>query len=167
MEALRSRVCEILKKFDAPWSEIVAVLREVQKAFGCLPEEALKEVADRTGIAPIRLADVVNSNHGLVLEKDIKRAIEVCTCPNCTVNGGAELLRGLREILLVKSCGKGIGTRYYISAVIAPESPCPKPPTVTVNGQRYHNITLSKLLELIDSAVLTSRKRKCNVKSAT
>ena len=166
MEAVRNKVCEILKKVGNPRSEIVAVLREVQKAFGCLPEEALREVADKTGIALVRLSDVISSHRGLVLERDIKRAIEVCTCPNCTVNGGAELLSSLREILLVKSCGDGIGARYYISTVIAAESPCPKPPTVTVNGQRYHNITLSKLLELIDPAVLTSRKRKCDAKSA-
>ena len=167
MEAVRSRVCEILKKFDTPQSEIVAVLREVQKAFGCLPEEALREVADKTGIALVRLSDVISSHRGLILERDTKRAIEVCTCPNCTVNGGAELLSGLREILLVKSCSKGIGARYYISIVIAPESPCPKPPTVTVNGQRYHNIMLSKLLELIEGKVSESQKCKSSVKSAT
>ena len=167
MEAVRNRVCEILKKFDTPRSEIVAVLEEVQKAFGCLPEEALKEVADKTGIALVRFSDVISSHRGLVLEKDIKRAIEVCTCPNCIVNGGAELLSSLREILLVKSCGNGVGTRYYISTVIAPESPCPRPPTVTVNGQRYYNITLSKLLELIDAEVSKSRKCEPHVKSAT
>jgi len=167
MEAVRNTVCEILKKFDAPRSEIVAVLREVQKAFGCLPEEALKEVAENTELAPVRLLDVISCYHGLVLEKDMKKPIEICACPSCMVNGGAELLSGLREILLVKSCSKGIGARYYISTVTAPESPCPRPPTVTVNGQRYHNIMLSKLLELIEGKVSESQKCKSSVKSAT
>jgi NADH-quinone oxidoreductase subunit E len=167
MESDCERVEAIISKYNGRRDSLISMLQDIQSEYHYLPENAMRQVADRTGIALIRLADVVNSNHGLVLEKDMKKPIEICTCPNCLLNGGAELLSGLREILLVKSCSKGIGARYYISTVIAPGSPCTKPPTVIVNGQRYHNITLSKLLELIDAEVSKSRKCKPHVKSAT
>jgi len=167
MNSVRSKVCGILKEFRDPRSEIVAVLGEMQKEFGCLPEEALKEVADRTETALVRLLEVISSHRGLVLEKDIERPIEVCTCPNCTTNGGAELLSGLREVLLLKTCSGGIGTRYYIAPVIAQESPCVEPPTVTVNGQTYRGITLSKLLELIGVIERKPLKCRATVKPAT
>lgn len=153
MGTVRDRVSEILKNYIDPKSDIVSVLEEAQKTFGCLPEDALKEVADQTELALVRIMRVIDYHDGFVLEKDLKKPIEICTCPNCKLNGGSEILKGLREILLVKSCCNGIGARYCISTNNAPESPCSRPPTVLVNGQRCHDMTLAKLLKIIETSI--------------
>lgn len=153
MRALGDTISEILKSYVDPKSDIVSVLEEMQRTFGCLPEDALKEVANQTELALVRIMRVVDYHDGLVLEKDLKKAVEICTCPNCSVNGGREILKGLREILLVKSCGNGIGARYYLSTSVAPESPCVKPPTIIIDKQKYQNMTLSKLTEILEASI--------------
>ena len=153
MKAYRDRIREILKSYIDPKSDIVSVLEEVQRTFGCLPGDALKEVADQTELALVRIMRVVDYNDNLVLEKDLKKAVEICSCPNCSVNGASEILKGLREILLVKSCGNGIGAHYCISTSVAAGSPCIKPPTVIVDGQKYQEMTLSKLTGILEASI--------------
>jgi NADH:ubiquinone oxidoreductase subunit E len=156
MRAVRDKIGEILKSYADPKSDIVSVLEEVQRVFGCLPEDALKEVANQTELALVRIMRAVDCHDSLVLEKDLKKAVEICICPNCILNGGREILKGLREILLVKSCGNGIGARYCISTSVAPESPCVRPPTVIVEGQKYQNVTLSKLTDILEAFIAES-----------
>ena len=153
MKTVRREVEEILKKYDDARSDIVAVLEEVQKTFGCLPEDALSEVADGTELALVRVMDVVEHHDGFVLGKDLKKPIEICTCPNCKLNGGGEILKGLRDVLLTKSCCNGIGTRYCISTFNATDSPCVRPPTVVVDGKKYQDMTLSRLIDMLEASV--------------
>ena len=156
MKSIRDKVSEILAQYNDAASNIVAILQDVQKAYGSLPDYALKEVANQTELALVRVLQVVEHHEGLALERDIKKPVEICTCPNCNVNGGSGLLKGLREILLVKSCGSGIGARYCISTSIVPESPCVRPPTVIVDGQKYQDMTLSKLTDILESSIAES-----------
>ncbi len=160
MEAVKDRVSEILKSYVDPKSDIVSVLQEVQRTFGCLPEDALREVANQTELALVRIMRVIDYNDGFVLEEDLKKPIEICTCPNCKLNGGSEILKGLRDVLLTKSCCNGIGARYCISTFNATDSPCVRPPTVVVDGQKYQNMTMAKLLKILGTSILSSQKCK-------
>jgi NADH-quinone oxidoreductase subunit E len=153
VDSIREKVNEIVGKHENPATDIVAILQEVQKAYGCLPEDVLREVADKTELALVRVMDVVEHHDGFVLEKDLKKPIEICTCPNCKLNGGGEILKGLREILLVKSCCNGIGARYCISTFNATDSPCVRPPTVVVDGKKYQDMTLSRLIDMLEASV--------------
>ena len=153
MDSIVKSVSEIVEKYENPVTDIVAILDDVQKVYGCLPEDVLREVADKTQLALVRVLRAVKHKDGLVLEKDLKKPIKICTCPSCSVNGGSEILKGLREILLVKSCGSGIGSHYFISTFNAADSPCIKPPTVVVDGRKYQDMKLSKLMELLEASV--------------
>ena len=153
MDSITEKVDEIIGKRENPIADIVAILEDVQKTYGCLPNDVLREVADRTELALVRILQVVEHKKGLVLEKDMKKPIEICTCPSCSLNGGSDILKGLREILLVKSCCNGIGARYFISTFIATDSPCVRPPIVVVNGRKYQDMTLSRLIDLIEASI--------------
>jgi NADH:ubiquinone oxidoreductase subunit E len=152
MNSITDKVGEIVGKYSDPASDMVAVLEDVQKAYGCLPDDVLREVAARTELALVRILQVVEHRDGFVLERDMKKPVEICTCPNCSLNGGSEILKGLREILLVKSCGSGIGARYCISTFNAAGSPCVRPPTVVVDGRRYQGMKLSELVALLGAS---------------
>ena len=150
MNITTDKIEEILKGYDDPRSEIIAVLEEVQKTFGCLPKHALREVADRTKLSLEQIIRIADSSDGLILEEQIKQPIEICNCPNCMLNGGRKILGGLREILLVRSCSARI--RFFITTCANPESPCLEPPTVVVNGKRHQNMTLTRLLEMLQTS---------------
>lgn len=162
MDSIRETVNEIVGKYENPATDITAILEDVQKAYGCLSEDVLKVVADKSKLALVLVMKTVENKDDLVLEKDMKKPIEICTCPNCRLNGGSEILKGLREILLVKSCCSGIGTRYFISTSNAADSPCVKPPTVLVNGRKYRDMTLSKLVDLLEASIV--EPAECNLR---
>lgn len=153
VDSIRETVSKIMEKHQNPATDIVVILEDAQKVYGCLPNDVLREVADRTELALVRVLQVIEHHDGLVLENDLKLPIEICTCPSCSLNGGSEILKGLREILLVKSCGGGIGARYCISTFIATDSPCVKPPTVIINGQKNQDMTLSKLAGILEASI--------------
>ena len=161
MDSIVKSVSEIVEKYENPVTDIVAILEDVQKVYGCLPEDVLREVADKTELALVRVLKAVEHKNGLVLEKDLKKPVEICTCPNCSLNGSSEILKGLREILLVKSCCNGIGARYFISTFIATDSPCVRPPTVVVNGRKYQDMKFSKLIDLLETSI--TEPAQCNL----
>ena len=162
MDSTREKVDEMVGKHGNPATDIVAILEDIQKTYGCLPDDVLRELARKTELALVRILQVVEHHEGFVLEKDIKKTVEICTCPSCSLNGGSELLKGFREILLVKSCRNGIGSRYCISTSVAADSPCAKPPTVIIDGQKYRNMTLSKLTEILEASI--AEPAKCSVR---
>jgi NADH:ubiquinone oxidoreductase subunit E len=162
MSSITDKINEIVGNYTDPASDVVAILEDTQKVYGCLADDVLREVADRTELALVRILQIIEQHDGLVLEKDMKKPVEICTCPNCTFNGGSEILKGLREILLVKSCGNGIGARYCISTFVAPDSPCVRPPTIAIDGKKYRDMTLSKLTGILEASI--AEPAECNLR---
>lgn len=130
-------------------SAVVPLLWETQKeAGGWLPEPALRAVADRLGMAPIRVLEVATFYTMFMLEPVGSVAlVQVCGVASCQQMGAA----GLFEV-----CKKVIGPRDHVSAdgkfywqEVECMGACANAPMAAINDYYYEDLTPEALEQLL------------------
>ncbi len=77
---------------------LIALLREVQRLYGCVPVDIQQRVAQAVGTKPALVAALVKRVPGLT-EAGYRHQVTVCTGPRCSAKGGAKVLRAFTEAL--------------------------------------------------------------------
>ncbi len=67
---------------------VIALLREVQQLYGCVPDSVQQRVAQAVGTAPSLIAALVRRVPGLT-PAAYRHRIVVCTGPRCSAKGNA------------------------------------------------------------------------------
>jgi len=130
-------------------SAVVPLLWETQKeAGGWLPEPALRAVADRLGMAPIRVLEVATFYTMFNLEPVGKYFVQLCGTTPC-------MLRGSDGIKAV--CREKIGEERHISAdgmfswlEVECLGACTNAPMVQINDDYYEDLTPENFTRLLD-----------------
>ncbi len=149
------RLEEVAKALIAKYPEgrqasaVVPLLWETQKeAGGWLPEPALRAVADRLGMAPIRVLEVATFYTMFNLEPVGKYFVQLCGTTPC-------MLRGSDGIAAV--CREKIGEERHISAdglfswlEVECLGACTNAPMVQINDDYYEDLTPENFTKLLD-----------------
>jgi len=130
-------------------SAVVPLLWETQKeAGGWLPEPALRAVADRLGMAPIRVLEVATFYTMFNLEPVGQYFVQLCGTTPC-------MLRGSDGIKAV--CREKIGEERHISAdgkfswlEVECLGACTNAPMVQINDDYYEDLTPENFAKLLD-----------------
>ena len=77
---------------------VIALLREVQQLYGCVPDSVQQRVAKATGTAPSLIAALVRRVPGLT-SAAYRHRLVVCTGPRRPAKGGTALLRAVENAL--------------------------------------------------------------------
>jgi len=133
-------------------SAVVPLLWEAQKAAGgWLPEPAIRAVADRLGMAHIRVLEVATFYTMFNLEPVGKYFVQLCGTTPC-------MLRGAEEIRDV--CKKKIGHERHVSAdgqlswlEVECLGACTNAPMVQINDDYYEDLTPENFEKLLDDLV--------------
>ena len=91
-------VDEILAKYDFDPKEMLSIMGDVQEAFGHLPVAALKHISSSTGAWYAMLYGTASYYRHLRFDLPA-RAIGVCRCTGCLLNGGGRVLEALEQAL--------------------------------------------------------------------
>jgi NADH-quinone oxidoreductase subunit E len=86
-------------------ASMVAVLQEMQDAFGFLPRLALQQVSARTGVSLSELYGLATFHPQFLLAPLGKYVIDVCTGTACRVAGAAQVIEAFEEEMRVR-CGE-------------------------------------------------------------
>lgn len=79
---------QVVPRYPEKRSSIMMILHAIQKEKGCLSLEAQEWVAEKLGLTPIQVREVVTF-YPFYREKPIgKRHIRVCRTLSCALNGG-------------------------------------------------------------------------------
>lgn len=130
-------------------SAVVPLLWETQKvAGGWLPEPAIRAVADRLGMAHIRVLEVATFYTMFNLEPVGKYFVQLCGTTPCMLRGSDELK---------KVCRRKIGEERHVSEdgtfswlEVECLGACSNAPMVQVNDDYFEDLTPETLEKLLD-----------------
>jgi NADH-quinone oxidoreductase subunit E len=149
---LEARFDKLLKSYPPgrQRSAMIPMLLYAQDEIGSVTPELVAEVAQRIGVAPLQVEEVM-SYYSMLHKKPLgKYHVQICTNISCLLTGGAELWE--------HACQKlGVGHKEVTSdGQISLEEvecigACSWAPALQVNYEFHHNVTPEKLDQLLDS----------------
>ena len=129
-----NRVQKLRKQYPQSRSAVLPALRLAQEQHGgCLPSEALREVADALDETPAYVVSIASFYDMLNLEPVGRHLVEVCTNLSCALAGAQSVLDGFAGELGVRPGGTtedGVVTLRAIECA----GGCGHAPVVIVDG---------------------------------
>ena len=131
-------------------SAVVPLLWETQKAAGgWLPEPAIRAVADRLGMANIRVLEVATFYTMFMLEPVGSAAlVQVCGTTPCMIRGAGELMKVCKDKIGPKQTLSADG-RFYWEEVECLGA-CVNAPMAMINDYYFEDLTPENLKSILD-----------------
>lgn len=140
---------EVLSRHPDPADGLIAVLQELQEAYGYLPEDVLLHVSHQTGIPAAQLSGVATFYAQFRLQPPGKYQIMVCMGTACHVNGGQTVADAVEAALGVPE-GKTTPDGLFSWEKVACLGCCSLSPVMMINGQAYGKLTDEKVERILE-----------------
>lgn len=138
----------ILAKYQGVKGALIPVLQEAQNAYGYLPREVIKCIAEKTGIPVSQIYGVVTFYSQFHLNPRGKNIIRVCQGTACHVRGAKGILKALEDGLQVKAGGTTPDLKFTLETV-ACIGACGLAPVLMVNDDTHGRLTPEVIPELL------------------
>ena len=135
----------ILLEFRDQKGAVIPILQRAQDLYGYLPEEAMIEIAEKSGISISQLYGVATFYAQFNLEPRGRHIISICDGTACHVRGAPKLVTAVEEKLNLVAGGSDPDYQYTLEIVYCLGS-CGLAPIALVNGQVYGNTTPDSLV---------------------
>lgn len=141
-DATLARAREAMAKYPFAKSAILPMLHLAQDQDGWVSPDAMREIAGLLDLAPVQVLGTCSFYTMFKREPLGKLVVSVCTNVSCLVNGGPELLEGLRD-------------RYATDEDVFVEeveciAACDQAPVLQVNYTYHGPISVQRAAETID-----------------
>lgn len=139
--ALACRIDEILAAHDDDPTQLVGILLEVESVVErhYIPQAAAYYVAERLGVKPTQIFDVISFYTALHSEPRARFTLEVCNSAPCRVKDSDSLCETLQRLLNLEVGEVTYDGRFSIEKVSC-FGACDVSPAVRVNGVVYGNL---------------------------
>ncbi len=138
----------ILAEYRDQKGAVIPILQKAQDLYGYLPEEAMKEIAKKSGISISQLYGVATFYAQFNLEPRGRHIISVCDGTACHVRGAPKLVKAVEDKFNLKAGGSDPDYQYTLEIVYCLGS-CGLAPIALVNGQVFGNTTPDSLVKQI------------------
>lgn len=138
----------VLMEYSDQKGALIPILQGAQEIFGYLPEEAMYEIARKTGVSISQLYGVATFYAQFNLEPQGKHIIHVCDGTACHVRGAPDLVSAVEDEFNLEVGGSDPDYEYTLEIVYCLGS-CGLAPIALVDGQVYGNTTPDELVEHI------------------
>ena len=146
-----SKMDAILAAHAGHQGALIPVLQEVQAAFGYVPEEAVNYVGDKLNISPGKIFGVLTFYAQFHLQPCGRNVVRVCCGTACHVQGGEQLLHGIKEHLKLNSNGSNTTDDGRVTLEeVACLGCCGLAPVMMVNNDVHGKLTKEKAEEIIN-----------------
>ncbi len=133
---IKSKVKQVLKKYDKDKSALIDILHDTQAEIGYLPKEALESISSGLGITMARIYCVVTFFKAFSLTPRGRNLINVCMGTACHVRGADKVLEQIEKELGIKSGENTPDLKFTLETVNCVGS-CALGPMVII-GEDYH-----------------------------
>ncbi len=140
----------ILKEFGKDSAKLIPILQKVQDAYGFLPEDIMRYVANELEISPARVFGVATFFAHFATTPKGKHIVRVCNGTACHVKGSATVINMVRDVLKLKpgqdTTEDGLFTLECVSCLGA----CGLAPVMVMDETVHGQITAQKAAQIID-----------------
>lgn len=126
---------------------IVLMLRELQEANGFI-SPGLKEQAAAAAGVKLSTIEAIMKRYKTLKEAAFNHEIIVCTGRTCAGKGNFELLKSLKDILLIGDNGISGDGKVYLRTRACLKK-CRTAPNVIIDGQMYSGSSVEEILKLL------------------
>jgi NADH-quinone oxidoreductase subunit F len=149
---LEQRIDEIITHYppDKKRAAVLWLCHLLQEQFECLGEEQVGWIANKLGLQPINVWEVVTFYPMFTQKPRGKFHIKVCRTLSCDLAGCGGLLKQLQSKLgvgLDETTSDGLFTISTVECIAA----CGTGPVMMINDEHFDNVTTPKIEELIES----------------
>jgi len=127
---------------------LIAILEDLQAKYGYLPEEALRDVAQKTGRSLVDVYGVATFYRAFSLKPRGKHLISVCLGTACHVRGGQAVAREVEHQLGVKA-GETTPDREFTLETVNCLGACALGPVVVVDGHYFPAVKTSMIRDIL------------------
>ena len=141
---------QILKEFGKDSAKLIPILQKVQDAYGFLPEDIMRYLANELEISPARIYGVATFFAHFATTPKGKHIVRVCNGTACHVQGSAAVINMVRDVLKLKpgqdTTEDGLFTLECVSCLGA----CGLAPVMVMDETVHGQITAQKAAQIID-----------------
>jgi NADH-quinone oxidoreductase subunit E len=144
----QEKVSEIVGKYQADQSSLIAILQDIQEECSYLPRETLLQVSKEMNVPLSRVLSLATFFRAFSLKPKGKHPIHVCLGTACHVRGAQLILEKLERELGIKSGETSEDLHFSLDAVRCLGC-CGLAPVVQVGEEVHGKITPAKVAGLI------------------
>lgn len=139
----------ILEKYSPnDRSNLIALLQEVQEAYGYLPEDDLRAIAEYINLPFSSVYGVATFYNQFRLKPLGKNVIRVCRGTACHVKNSANLLTALENELGIKA-GQTTRNKNFTLETVACIGACSIAPVININKDYYGRATIKEISKIL------------------
>jgi len=141
-------ITSILKSNEGNHGGLVSILEEVQAKYGYLPEDVLREVADKTGRSLVDVYGVATFYKAFSLKPRGKHLISVCLGTACHVRGGPAIAHEIEKQLGIRA-GETTEDKEFTLETVNCLGACALGPIVVVDGHYFSKVKTSMVGDIL------------------
>lgn len=141
-------VLRIVERHNNGRGALITVLEEIQAECGYLPEDALRMVAERTGLSLVDVYGVATFYRSFSLQPRGKRLISVCLGTACHVRGAPMVVEEFERQLGV-GVGETTPDREFTLETVNCLGACALGPIVVIDGNYFSNVNPAKVKKIL------------------
>jgi NADH-quinone oxidoreductase subunit E len=149
-----SQVDQIIDRYGADKSSLLAILQDIQTEEHWLPKEAITRVCEKVGVSLAHVYRLATFFQAFSLEPRGKHICTVCMGTACHVRGAPMLVDKLERDLEIAAGATSEDLEYTLETVNCVGA-CALGPLVIIDGEYHGNMTSTKL----DKALKTLGKQ--------
>ena len=136
---------------------LIPVLHRAQEVFGYLPFEVQEYIADKLGLTPIQVYEVVSFYHFFTTTPRGRYQLKVCRGTACFVRHADRLLETIDDVIGLK-VGEVTADRIFSLEQVRCIGACGLAPAMIVNSEVYGNLTATDVRKLVRRLRAAARK---------
>ncbi len=148
MQIDTEKIDSLINKYRARKESLIPLLLDIQSHLNWLPEEVLREVAQRLQVPLIDVYGVATFYKAFSLKPRGKHLITVCLGTACHVRGGQRIAEAISRELGIQPGETTKDLKFSLETVNCLGC-CAIGPIVVIDGEYYGGMTPQKALSLI------------------
>lgn len=140
---------KIIDRYQGEEGILIQVLLDVQREYNWLPEEALRQISDRLGVAFSEVYRVASFYKAMSLTPRGHHLIRVCLGTACHVRGAPRILDKVEQALNI-SAGETTRDMKFTLERVNCLGCCALGPVIVVDGEAHGNLAPAKVEEILN-----------------
>jgi NADH:ubiquinone oxidoreductase subunit E/NAD-dependent dihydropyrimidine dehydrogenase PreA subunit len=149
------KVDAIVAKYDDPAGMVIGALQDVQNTFNYLRQDAMMYLSEKSGVSLSRLYAVARFYGAFSLKPRGRNIIKVCLGTACHLKGGGNIVSAITRELDIED-GETTRDGMFTLESVHCLGACALAPIVTVNDKYYGNMSISKMMDVIEEQYKSS-----------